>query len=255
MTRGSDRNAPASGLTQDQIDQIRASTFTQDAPEVTVDLRGSTPFQTNNFFDISFDQGPAGVSLTKFTIDLAPANAFFDPTNSPPGSAGSGLATSGLSGISLGDLSFSGLTDGSQSLVVDIAAGAFTAGDSFAFGSDIDLFSAIDSFGATPGELVGIKFGFEFDIGLSLETLLDSDLVTGSLDVAGINSFFGVPAQFGPQVPQGQLPPGSTAPVVGTPLNNNLLNTIPEPGVICMVLLGLGIMSGTKKRYRKQNIL
>lgn len=50
LTTGSNRDAPADQLTQAQIDQIRASRFTNDAPEVTVDLRGSTPFNTDDFF-------------------------------------------------------------------------------------------------------------------------------------------------------------------------------------------------------------
>jgi len=242
LTAGSSRNAPASQLTQLQIDELRSSLFVQSSPEVTVDLRGSTPFQTNNFFDVSYDDGPVGVSLTKFTIDLSPANAFFDPTNSPPGLSGSGLATSGLNGITLADLTFSGLTDGSQNLTVDFAPGTFTVGDSFAFGSDIDLLSAIDAFGATPGELIGIKFGFEFDIGFALETALDSDLVTGSLDVTGINTFFGNPIPFGPQVAPGQLPPGSTLPVVGVPIPTPGTAPVPEPATILMLLSGLGML-------------
>lgn len=239
MTAGASRNAPASGLTQDQIDQIRASAFTQPVPQVTVDLRGSTPFQTNNFFDISFDSGPSGVSLTGFTIDLAPADAFFDPTDAPPGAAGSGLGTSNLNGISPGDLSFSGLVDGSQFMEVSIDAGAFTPGDSFAFGSDIDLFSAIDAFGATPGELVGIKFGFEFDIGLFLETVLDSDLVTSSIDVTHINQFFGDPIPFGPQVRAGQLPPGSTHPIESEPVPIQAVQSVPAPGTLWLLATGL----------------
>ncbi len=239
LTAGSARNAPAMQLTQMQIDKLRTSTFTQNTPEVTVDLRGSTPFQTNNFFDVSFDNGPTGISLTKFTIDLSPANAFFDPTDSPPGVSGSGLATSGLNGIGLGDITFSGLTDGSQNLTVNFTPSTFTVGDSFAFGSDIDLFSAIDFFGATPTELVGIKFGFEFDIGLALETVLDSDLVTGSLDVTDINAFFGNPIPFGPQVAPGQLPPGSTLPVASTPIN---INTVPEPAMVWMLISGFGML-------------
>ncbi|MBO7921691.1 zinc-dependent metalloprotease family protein [Alteromonas sp. K632G] len=244
LTTGSNRDAPADQLTQAQIDQIRASRFTNDAPEVTVDLRGSTPFNTDDFFDISFDTGPAGISLTKFTIDLAPANAFFDTTNDAPGNSGSGLRTSGFTGVSLADMVFNGMTNGSQSMSIDIAPGKFTVGDSFAFGSDIDLFSAIDRYGATPSELVGIKFGFEFDIGLSLETVLDSDLVTGSLDPSQLNSFFGSPISFGPQVSAGQLPPGSTNLVAGTPV----LTSVPTPGTLTLFVFGIMLAFSRKSK-------
>lgn len=241
MTRGADRNAPASGLTQDQIDKLLTSPFVQQTPQVTIDLTGSTPFQTNDFFDVTFTDGPADVSLTKLTIDLSPANAFFDPTDAPPGNAGSGLGTSGLVGINASDLSFSGLIDGSQLLTVDIAPGAFTKGDHLAFGSDIDLFSAIDFFGATPAELVGIKFGFEFDIGLSLSTELDADLVTSSIDVTTINNFVGSPAPFGPQVPANQLPPGSSQPIASHPFAYNFGGQVPTPPTIWMLLFAAGV--------------
>lgn len=169
---------------------------------------------------------------------------FFDTTNDAPGNSGSGLRTSGFTGVSLADMVFNGMTNGSQSMSIDIAPGKFTVGDSFAFGSDIDLFSAIDRYGATPSELVGIKFGFEFDIGLSLETVLDSDLVTGSLDPSQLNSFFGSPISFGPQVSAGQLPPGSTNLVAGTPV----LTSVPTPGTLTLFVFGIMLAFSRKSK-------
>ena len=221
LTAGSARTVPSgvgqitpdgadlSMLTAAQITQIRSSPFTQMAPTVSVDTRGSTPFNTNDFFAVLFADGPTGVSLTKLTLNIAPVGAFFDSTNDPPGSAGSPLQFSGLSGISLSDITVSGGSNGGTSLTFDFAPGTFVKGDGFNFGIDIDLSSAIDAFGATPAQLVGMTFDFVFDVGYAVQSELDADLITDSQSVTAIlNTLSG--SVFGPQVNPGDLPPIGT---------------------------------------------
>lgn len=251
MTRGSNRNAPADGVTQEQIDQIRASQFVFGVPEVTVDMRGSTPFSTNDFFDIRFTDGPSNVSLTKVSVDLSPVNAFFDINNNSPGNSSSPLSFGVLSGLSSSDLTVSDLVDGGQLLTIDIAKGAMTPGDRIAFGTDVDLFSRIDLFGATPTELVGALFNFEFDIGLSISTMLDDDLVTSSLSIEEIGTFFGDPAPFGPQVPAGQVP--QTGPIDRSdPIP---MNPIPLPAGLWLLLSALVGLVGLGAVRRKEALV
>ena len=244
MTRGSLRTPPASGLTADQITQIRASQFVQEAPKVTVDLRGSTPFDTSDFFRVSFDAGPTEISLRRLTIDLAPAGAFFDPTSASPGNSGSPFRTSSLSGVASSDITVNGSTDGSQLMSLNFKQGAFTKGDSFSFGNDIDLFSAIDFFGATPDELIGILFTFEFDFGLVTETSLDSALVVDSTNVTRLLPTGANPVPVGPQVPTGQLPPVG---VVGTP-DPVVISAVPEPESLLLVGMALAALATVRRR-------
>lgn len=245
MTTGDFRKPLASELTPQQIDQLRKSDFVQKNPDVKVDLVGSTAFDTDNFFKVNFGEGPTNVSLTKLTIDLSPAKAFFDPTENTPGLSGSPLAISGLNGITFSDMTFSGLTDGSTFLTINFAPGTFTKGDSFAFGSDIDLYSNIDGYGATPEELIGIKFGFDFNIGLSLKSTLDSDLITGTLDATESGTFDVPLTTYGPQVLSGQLPPGSASP---TSIDPVYTTPVPEPSTILLYLTGFAMLSFVNRR-------
>lgn len=243
METGSTRSVPASGLTQAQINTMRASQFAQEAPKVTVDLRGATPFDSTDFFDVKFDSGPSGISLTKLTVDLSPVNAFFDVTNASPGNSSSAFGFGSLSGLSNSDISVNGLVDGATSISLSFAAGTFTVGDGISFGNDIDLFSAIDQFGATPQELVGAKFGFEFDIGFSLETALDADLITSSLEVSQFGTVFGTPTPFGPQVPPGQVAAIGTVDPDPVPGTFGTVAPVPLPASFVMLLAAFGFLA------------
>lgn len=221
MTAGSVRSVPSSinditpdganlsQLTMNQINQIRSSPLVNQVPEVVIDTNGSTPFDTNDFFLVDFRNGPAGVSLTSLTVDLTPVDAFFDPTNDAPvfvfpGGSGSPFQLSNLNGITAGNITRTGGTDGSQQLTLNFTPGSFTAGDSFRFGIDIDLFSMIDQFGATPEELIGTLFSFQFSDGFGSQAQIEDDLIASSIEPMMILPFTGQPSG-GPPIPPGQI--------------------------------------------------
>ncbi len=180
MADGSIRTIPTStgniapdGLQLDRFDPI--------LPEVTVDMIGATPFQSSNFFDVKFLAGAAtDLGLKSLTIDLRPANAFFDITNAPPGNSGSPFSFGSLNGISSSDISITGLSDGNSVLQMQFAANSFISGDSLSFGMDMDLFSNIDGFGATADELRAALVTLNFENGYSvagdLSTLIFSSV-------------------------------------------------------------------------------
>ncbi len=196
VTAGSFRDVPGgighitpdgdnlSQLTAAQITELRSSPFLGTVAEVLVDTNGSTPFSTDDFFLVDFASGPLGMSLSSLTMDLSPVNAFLDPTASPPGSIGTPflLNSSSMVGVTSGDISVSGDTDGSQLLTLDFAPGSFTEGDAFRFGIDADLFTNVDGYGATPEELMGTLFTFEFDTGLLSEAEIEADLIASSIE-------------------------------------------------------------------------
>lgn len=196
MTTGSIRNVPGSindiapdganvdQLTQAQIDEALTSRFLSPIPEVTVDTFGSTPFSTDDFFHVTFADGPNNKTLDWLTLDLSPVNAFFDPTDTiAPGLDGSPFALSSLNSISASDIVVSGDTDGSQLLRIDFLNDAFEVGDSFDFGIDIDLFSKVDQFGAEPFELEGALFTFGFSDQYTVTAELRDSIASSHLPI------------------------------------------------------------------------
>jgi hypothetical protein len=144
MASGSIRSIPT-GTGDIAPDGRQLDRFNPILPEVTVDMIGATPFQSSNFFDVKFlGTSATDLGLSALTIDLRPANAFFDVTNSAPGVAGSPFSFGNLNGIMSSDISTTGLTDGSSILKMNFANDSFTSGDSLSFGMDMDLFSNID---------------------------------------------------------------------------------------------------------------
>lgn len=260
MTSGSSRSVPSgvgditpdgadlSQLTTDQVDEIRGSPFVVPVPEVNVDTNGSTPFDTDDFFSVDFEAGTgaAGTSLLSMTMDLTPVDAFFDPTNDAdvfefPGGDGSPFLTSSLVGLTAGDISItSGGDDGDQTMTIGFTPGAFTAGDSFKFGIDIDLLSAVDLFGATPEELIGTLFSFQFSDGFSNQAEIEDDLIASSIEPTSTLSFVGQPSG-GSTLPGGQL------------LDPQEPTLVAEPPSLLLVaggLLGLGFAGGRRRRLR-----
>jgi hypothetical protein len=255
MTAGSNRSIPGglgditpdganlSQLTSDQQTELRGSPFMKDASRVIVDIKGSTPFDSDDFFNIRFGNAPSGVFLESLQIDLNPVNAFLDPTSSPPGIGPSPFMTSNLAGLDPSEISVLGNTDGSQVLTLEFADNAFMVGDSFSFGTDIDLFSAIDSFGATPEELAGSLFTFRFSDGFgSTAAMSGTTFLADSTDVVNLASLTFDPSLLatpvGFQPPVGHL--GPIDPVV----------IIPEPEIYAMLLAGLGLVSVVVRRRK-----
>jgi hypothetical protein len=258
MTAGDDRGVPdgvaniipdgadLSQLTQDQIDEIRSSPLLNQVPEVIVDTNGVTPFNTDDFFLVDFQDGPAEVFLTSLTMDLTPVNAFIDsvsnaPSGQFPGGAGSPFALSNLSGIGPDDITLVGgnlAVDGGQQLTLNFAPNAFAVDDSFRFGIDIDLFSNIDGFGAMPEELIGTLFSFTFSDGFGSQAEIEDDLIASSIEPINILPFSGQPSG-GPQIPPGTI----------TDDPDPVQVKVPEPmNTTALLLMGLGGLYFHKKK-------
>lgn len=239
--------AQLSQLTQAQINQIRSSPLLNQVPEVIVDTNGSTPFNTDDFFLVDFQNGPSGVFLESLTLDLTPVDAFFDSVESGPffqfpGGDGSPFALSNLNGINAANITLVGgndALDGSQQLTLNFAPNSFAVGDSFRFGIDIDLFSKIDKEGAMPSELIGSLFSFTFSDGFSLQAEIENDLIASSIKLSNILPFNGQPTG-GPQIPPGTI--------IDTPDPE----PIPEPGSAAAILL-VGI-SAFYSRIRRRSV-
>ncbi len=249
MTDGNTRVSSADDLTQSQINRIRNSQFVQSVPTVTVDMRGSTPFDSNDFFNVSFNTGPNSTSLTKITVDLSAVGAFVDLADTPPGLFSSPFGIGVFNGLNSADIAFQGLADGSSRFSLNFKPGSFEAGDSISFGSDIDLFSLIDQFGATPQELVGAKFDFEFDIGLSISALLGADLITATTSATQIGSVFGTPVPFGPQLGLGQLGPLGLDPEI----DPVAVSEVPLPASLWMMISGIGLLLVRRRATTNQS--
>ena len=206
-------------------------------PHVTVDLNGSTPFDTNNFFKVTFSSGSTSF-LKSMTVDLAPVSAFFDPTGSPPGFSGTPFQTSSLVGLLNSDISVSGNTDGSKKLTLNFADNAFKAGDSFNFGIDIDLDNCVDCFGATPAELAGALFSFTFSDGFGSQAAMSgTSFMADSTDILNLLPF---------DASLLQTPPGFTPPV-GTLGPSDPVGA-PEPGSVALLGLAFSALLAARRR-------
>ena len=182
MASGSIREIPTT-LADVAPDGKQLSRLEPILPEITVDTIGSTPFQSTGFFNVKYLAGAAtDLFLESIKVNLGPANAFTDPTNTPPGQSGSPFGLSALNGISSSDISVSGISDGSQAFTLGLAKGAFAPGDSFSFGVDIDLLSNIDGFGATPTELKDTAISFAFSNGFMVTQSLDDQIASTLID-------------------------------------------------------------------------
>jgi hypothetical protein len=245
VTAGSARDVPdgighitpdgddLSQLTAAQITELRSSPFLGTVAEVLVDTNGSTPYSADDFFLVDFFSGPADMSLVSLTMDLSPVDAFPDPTGIEPGLAGTPFAIdpTSLVGISVTDITASGDTDGSQLLTLDFAVDSFTEGDSFRFGIDVDLLAGVDSFGATPEELMGTLFTFEFNSGLLSEAQIEEDLIASSIEPISNLSF----VDFHPIIREIQFPFDGT-------LDPDPVRGVPEPATLLLTLLGLALV-------------
>jgi len=257
MTSGSNRTTPdslanitpdgasLSQLTTAQINQILSSPFLNAIPEVVVDTNGSTPYDTDDFFLVDFQDGPSNIFLESLSLDLSPVNAFFDSIGSSSdfnflGDAGSPFALSNLNGVDTSDITLLGNNaslDGKQKLTLNFAPNSFTLGDSFRFGLDIDLFDKIDNFGATPEELIGSLFSFTFSDGLRLKAETGNDLIASSIKPTTFLSFSGQPTGGSPISP-------------GTIASHFDPEPVPEPNSVLMYLglIGTGLFYFRQKK-------
>lgn len=202
--------AKLSQLTKDQQDKLLTSPFLVPVPKVLIDTRGSTPFDSDDFFLVDFKSGGNNIFLKSLTVDISPVAAFFDSTDESPGNSSSPFALSmaDLLGITASDITLVGgstALNGKQQLKLTFADNAFNAGGSFRFGVDMDSFSTIDSFGAEPSELIGSLISFEFSDGFAVKSALGSDLTASSSLPIGLPNVVVSPSG-GPILPPGTIP-------------------------------------------------
>lgn len=112
---------------------------------------GST-FNTNDAFQFT-NASDASETITKLVLDLSPINGFFDTTSAAPGSGSSGLAVSGFSDVVGHTFPTNASQDGLSTLTINFTD--FNAGETFIFGVDTDLFSAIDLLGINGAGFIG----------------------------------------------------------------------------------------------------
>ena len=218
MATGSIRTIPT-GVGDIAPDGLQLDRFDPILPEVTVDMIGATPFESSDFFDVKFLAAAAtDLGLSSLTIDLTPANAFFDITDAPPGVSGSPFNFGSLVGVSANDITISDLSDGGSILNMAFAADSFTSGDSLSFGLDMDLFSNIDGFGATADELRQSWVTLTFENGYS---------VAGDLSTLIFASVFD---------------PNRYVDVYTSRRGDPLATPVPEPSSIWLMSLGLTII-------------
>jgi hypothetical protein len=209
-------------------DGRQLSRFDPILPEVTVDMVGATPFDSDDFFDVKFLAGAAtDLGLKSLTIDLTPANAFFDVTDSAPGTSGSPFRFGSLNGVSQVDIAVTGLTDGSSILKMNFAEDSFLAGDSISFGMDMDLFSNIDGFGATADELRSSLVTLIFENGYS---------VAGDLSTLIFSSLFDPNRYLDILTPRRGDPLGSTGP-----------SPVPLPPAVLLLGMAVAALGGMRK--------
>lgn len=233
-------------LTAAQVTELRSSPFMKTVPHVQVDINGSTPFDTNNFFKVSYLSGDTSTYLKSLTIDLSLVNAFFDSTDTPPGTSSSMFATSNFvdgasTGFNSGDVIAlsDAVTNGQSALTLNFTNDKFKVGNSFGFGNDIDLFSCIDCFGATPAELAGALFSFVFSDGFgSTAAMSGTSFIADSTDIVDLNSVTFDSSLMAP--PSGFQDPGQ-----GT-LNH--IDPVPEPGSLYLMLIGLSAFGWSRGR-------
>ena len=228
MASGSIRSIPT-GTGDVAPDGLQLDRLNAIVPEVTVDMIGATPFESSDFFDVKYLSGAAtDLGLSSLTINLAPANAFFDITNADPGRSGSPFAYGRLSGVTARDIAISGLTDGSSLLRMDFATDSFTAGDALSFGLDMDLFSNIDGFGATADELRASEVTLTFENGYS---------VAGDLSTLILSS---------------QFDPNRNLDIITSRRGDPIAaNVVPSPSTTSLLGLGLAMLGGFRLLFAR----
>ena len=126
-------------------------------------------------------------------------------------------------------------------------AGSFTEGDHFRFGIDVDLLAAVDIYGATPEELMGTLFTFEFDSGLLSVAEIEADLIASSIEPISSLSFI----NFHPIIREIQTPFESY--LDPDPVRGGGGGAVPEPSTALLIGAGLVLAFSCNGRKRRIN--
>lgn len=184
----------------------------QATPSASGLIIDGTTFGTSNAFSFT-NTSTAGEKIVALIWDLTPIGGFFDTTADAPGFSPSPLTLDGSSSIVGHTFPTDAFLNGLSSLTVSFTS--FDVGDTFVFGVDTDLFSAIDAFG-----IDGIGF-----IGATATAIFDTGAArTGTYTATQVAGF-------------------------GSEVNIVIPTRVPEPG--SLALAGLAFASLASLRRRK----
>lgn len=140
------------------------SGFVQASPMASGLIEDGSTFYNSSAFQFS-NESTAGESIIKLVWDLTPINGFFDTTIADPGNGPYPL-TVDASSDAVGHIFPSNADLDGESLLT-VLFSDFNVGESFVFGVDTDLWTAIDKVGIDGDEFVGATVTAYFDNGLA----------------------------------------------------------------------------------------
>ena len=157
------------------------------APMASSEILTGSTYNNPNSFQFT-NNSDAGENITRLVWDLSPINGFFDSAITDPGVSPKPF-TIGLSddvGVTEPD---NLLLDGKS--VLELLFSDFNVGETFRFGVDTDLFSAIDATGINGNQFAGATITAYFDSGFVTTGIYGLDNKGGSS--VEINTIVDVP--------------------------------------------------------------
>lgn len=165
---------------------LSIASFAQSAPIASGQIISGTTFGTTNAFQFT-NNSTDGESIVRLIWDLSPIDGFFDSTDDNPGNSSTPLeldpGSSAVGHIFPTDADLNG------SSVLDVLFTDFQVGETFIFGVDTDLFSAIDLIGIDGEDFVGAVVTVVFDNGAART----GTYVTSNIPGVGTEVFIDIP--------------------------------------------------------------